>query len=352
MFQGIIGITLFIIAVTFCASFHSAGTPRNNILLGVKLRDGVLKGQEIMEIAKRYKKGNRSIFFVFIVLALALFKLQYTSLILIYMSVWCVAYYYVGSKHYQYYFEKLLLMKSKNRWFPTDSEYHELTSNDNQSDQSKRLLRLYRQLFPDRREILLKKAAGPIYVDEDEYWINGYYDNPLDKRKSVQKRFGFGTTANMAYKKNRLISYGAIVFMIVLVGGIAALFVRMDFTTFRMTISDRVISIDAPVYDYQFKTEDIIDVSITEVLSEQGWRTNGAATSTYYLGNFNFDEYGSSKVFLYFKHPPYIVIRLKDKTVLFNTKSEEDTTEYYRQLVYLIEGREEKTKNINKCYIN
>lgn len=339
--QGFVGFICAIIALCFGLSFRTAGTPRNNILLGVKLPVGVLKRQEVAELAVRFKKANRSIFFLFIVLALPMFKLEYPSLLLVYMMVWCTAYYTIGYQCFLHYFDRLLLLKSRNLWFPTDAEYHELTVKEEAQRESRSLLKLYWLLFPDRRKKLLKKAEGPLYVDEDEYWINGYYDNPWDKRKSVEKRFGIGTTTNMAYKSNRWISCLAFTTMVLLLGGLSILLYRMDFATFRINIGKEEVAIDAPVYHYRFKTSDILEVAVTENLPEGGLRVNGAATSNYYLGNFNLEQYGKSKVFLYIKYPPYIVIHLKDRTVLFNTKSRDDTLEYYRQLVYLIEGKEE-----------
>ncbi len=333
--KGLIGFVCIIIALCFYLSFGTGGSPHSNILLGVRLPAGVLKEQEVIELARRFKKANRSIFFVFIVLALPMLKLEYPSLLLLYMMVWCLLYYIAGNWCFLNYFDRILLMKSKNHWFPGDC--HELTVEKGKVNEVKGMRKLYRRLFPDRRERLMRRTEGPVYVDEDEYWINGYYDNPWDNHKSIEKRVGIGTTMNMAYKRNRWISFLAFASMVLFMGGLVILLFKFDFATFRINIGKDEITIDAPVYKEHFKTRDMVEVAITEVLPKEGLRTGGVATSRYYLGNFNLDQYGKSRVYLYIQHLPYLVIHLKDRTILFNTKSREQTLEYYRQLAYLIE---------------
>ena len=192
-------------------------------------------------------------------------------------------------------------------------------------------------MLPTNKDRLLAGADQPIYVDEDEYWINGYYCNPDDKRTMVEKRVGYGSTGNLATKQGKIGVYAAVLLSTIVIGGMVILFMAMDFATFRMSIEGSTVKINAPIYDYQFEAEAIEEVTLTDTLPKGGIRTNGAATGTYYLGNFRFDAYGSSKVFLYTDYPPYIVISLADKTVLFNTKSEEETEKFYQQLIDLEE---------------
>ena len=56
---------------------------------------------------------------------------------------------------------------------------------------------------------LISSAKNPIYVDSDDYWINGiFYKNPYDSRVVVEGRIGTKPVYNLATKKGRLITYG------------------------------------------------------------------------------------------------------------------------------------------------
>jgi hypothetical protein len=107
----------------------------------------------------------------------------------------------------------------------------------------------------------------------------------------------------------------------------------MDFANFKMVVGDTKVEMKAPMYPYEFNIADIENITLVDYMPEHAIRTNGAGTETYYLGNFNIQGYGSSKMYIYREYPPFIVIELKDKTVFFNTKSAEQTRDYYELLL-------------------
>jgi hypothetical protein len=227
------------------------------------------------------------------------------------------------------YNNKLILLKSKNLWFVQDYEYRVLSR---EKTQVRRHVLLQKWL-PTPLDRLLSHADGPVYVDGDEHWINGYYYNPEDRKTMVEKRIGTGFTANLATKSGKWNIYGVIAFVGIVFGLLIILFVRMDFATFQMVVGDTKVEMKAPIYNYEFSMNDIENITMVDSLPEHASRTNGAGTETYYLGNFNIEGYGSSKVYIYRNYPPFIVIELKDKTVFFNTKSAEETREYYELLL-------------------
>lgn len=335
MLQIIISLSLLIIAVTIFVTYYTSGSTAGKYIIGVQLPPGVRKRTEVMELTSRFRHGNVRMFLLFLIFALPLLRMIYISLILLYMSVWCIAYFYIANRYFQKYFIKLLRMKSDNLWFSNETDYHILGPIKDKS--IKPFFKFWDLLFPSVRERLLKNAASPIYVDEDEYWLEGYYDNPYDRRKSVDKRVGFGSTYNMAHRAGKIINAIAVIFVVVLIGGLSVLFYQMEFSTFQMEIKENTVRIHAPIYQEQFEVNDIQEVALTDTLPQDGVRTNGAATDTYYLGNFKLEGYGRSKVFVYIGYPPYLVVTLKDRTVIFNSKSEAETKEYYRQLINLIE---------------
>ena len=51
---------------------------------------------------------------------------------------------------------------------------------------------------------LISSAKNPIYVDSDDYWINGiFYKNPYDSRVVVEGRIGIKPVYNLATKKRK-----------------------------------------------------------------------------------------------------------------------------------------------------
>lgn len=328
MVRVIIIFCMLLISVILFVSYRSAAGIRKNQRMNITLPYEFLKHPEVTAITEKFKKVNLVFFLISVIGTLPTFFINYTSLSLLYLVIWMGFNFVIGNRLYCRYNSKLLLLKSKNRWFPEPYMYHELDG----SCQIKRP-KLLKKLYPSPIDRLLAETDEPIYVDEDEHWINGYYFHPGNRRTTVEKRMGAGTTANLATRSGLLSIYGAFVLMTIVFGWIIILFISMDFSNFKMKIGDRKVEIDAPMYDYDFMLSDIMEIRLTDTLPEHGARTNGAATSTYYLGNFRFTSYGSSKMYVYKEYPPYIVIKLTDKTVFFNSKSAKETQEYYKKLL-------------------
>jgi len=184
----------------------------------------------------------------------------------------------------------------------------------------------------DNQTLLLEQAQAPIYVDEDYYWRGGFYNNPNDCRTLVEKRIGYGQTLNLGTKKGRMAYYGLIIGLPAFLLTMFLMFLSLDTAKFDLTITDDMVQIHAPLYGYEFPLEDIESITTLKTLPS-GRRTNGAATSEYSLGNFSLQGYGRSKLYVYNKQPLYIVIKLPDLYVFFNANTEEETQQYYQQLL-------------------
>lgn len=318
LLQMILGFVIIIMIISLYASFQAMARPNKNILLGISLPSDYAKSSEIMEIIRPYKKMNRVLLIFFCITAAPIFFISYTSIIILYFTVWYGLYMAVSNHYMKIYNRKLLLLKSRNLWFHDDSMYHVLTDVKLQAWFKKHGL-----LLDDKEQV---------YVDDDKYWLKGYYHNPFDKRTMVDKRFGVGTSLNMAAKGGKVFAIGISAFTIIMIGGIFLLFVLMDFSTFHLTINDGTVNIQAPMYGYQFHTDEMTQIILTDSMPQKGIRTNGASTNTYMLGNFNFTGYGKAKVYVYKDYSPYIMIKLKDLIVFFNSKSGDKTKEYYEML--------------------
>ncbi|ATD55709.1 PH domain-containing protein [Clostridium chauvoei] len=179
---------------------------------------------------------------------------------------------------------------------------------------------------------LIRTSENPIYVDNDEYWKNGEYNNPNDYRTMVEKRVGYGMTYNMATKKGKIMTYGSYVFGILISVILIFMFFIFDFSKITLTINNNLVKISAPIYGTTFNIEDIQDITKVDNINK-GIKTNGIGTDRYSLGHYNIDDYGNSLLYIYSKNPPYIVIKLKDKNLFINGKSKDETEIYYNDLI-------------------
>lgn len=175
---------------------------------------------------------------------------------------------------------------------------------------------------------ILEAAENIIYTDDDYYWRNGFYNNPNDRRMLVEKRIGYGFTVNMATIGGKLFVYGILGTVGLMVIFLLVKFLNMDFNGFQLSVQDQTVVIDAPLYDYSFRINDITDLKQVDTIPS-GSRTNGAETGKYCIGHFNLQGYGASRLYLYKNNPPYIVVKLKETYVFINGKTPDETQVFY-----------------------
>jgi len=178
---------------------------------------------------------------------------------------------------------------------------------------------------------LLESAQSPFYVDDDYYWQGSFYNNPNDSRPMVEKRIGYGYTINVATTKGKIVKYSILLGIPVFLLALFLMLFRLDTGKFEMIITGNQVSIHAPMYGYEFPLSDIKSVTTINTLPS-GYRTNGAATGKYNLGNFSLSGYGASKMYVYKEHPPYIVLELPNLYIFFNSKDSEQTRGLYELL--------------------
>ena len=189
----------------------------------------------------------------------------------------------------------------------------------------------------DLEEELLKMDNEIIYTDDDEYWIDGYkYYNENDRSSKVNPRFGFNSyTYNLATKKGKMSYYFGIGICAALLIPLCLSLASMEFSSPKISISDKGVSVDYPYYDYEFKVSDIEEIKLVDTVSFK-IRTNGIGTDEYCRGNFKSLEYGKCRVYIYNKSKPYIIVKLKDNYFIYNEKTKEETMRIYNELNELI----------------
>lgn len=159
MLQFIIIFTMFIMLVTLYLSVQNSAKADKNLLLGIRLPAEYRNQSEVKEIFNTFQKSSRIILAIFFVAMIPVIFIKYNSILISAMSLWFGLYMYLCFYCVQYYGRKLILVKSRNRWFSEDGGDEIL--------KDEKILSWFQkhQLLTDRTEI--------IYVDDDKYWLKG-----------------------------------------------------------------------------------------------------------------------------------------------------------------------------------
>ncbi len=173
----------------------------------------------------------------------------------------------------------------------------------------------------------------PKMVDDDEYWVQGYYDNPYDDRILVNDRIRIGSCINMGKSIGRKISFGSAIIMIMGVLGILILLFQIDFMPFQIFIQGDKVSIQTGGYDLDVPISEIKTVMIKENLRGVSYtKEDGKETERYLLGDFQIEGMGLCRTYIYKDKEEVLYIETEDKKIFFNTEKEEVVREVYERL--------------------
>ena len=286
----LIFINLFVMLIMCLTVFFVdiyATKPKRNIVLGATVPDEIMKDKKLLDIVQEFKKNNVKLIIVSVLAGLPQILLaKYAFYAVIYLVLW------------------IILLMVYNCY-------------------------IVRKSFKAIQS--LKKEYDQNYSDDDKYYGPFFYNNPNDKSFMVEKRFGIGTTINIAHPIAKVfiaIMTIVIVGTLIIVGGVLY---KLDNAKFSLTQSENKIIIDAPMYGIEFNKDEIEEVKEISDLPE-GSRRNGAETDDLALGNYRIDGYGKSNVFVHKQAKTIIVIKLKEEYVFLTGQSEEETEQYYSLL--------------------
>lgn len=183
-----------------------------------------------------------------------------------------------------------------------------------------------------KRKEILDSDMKPLYVDDDVYWKNGWYDNPNDRRLWVQDwTCAANFTTNMARPAGKVFTVVSLVIVGVLLIGMCLVFLKLDFTPIYLKAGQDVIAISAPMYQIEFKRTDIKDIELLEALPDESFsKSNGMADSRQLLGKFRGKESGECRMYIYKDYSPILKIELPEYTVFINSKEAEKTKRWFR----------------------
>lgn len=191
------------------------------------------------------------------------------------------------------------------------------------------VLYLYR-----KKQKILKGNTEPIYVDDDEYWKNGWYCNPNDPHILVQDRMNsINFSFNMARPSVKIICSVLTVLTIVVVVWVGSLLISLMNISIKFEINQNEVYLESLNYECKFSVSEIQDMEIIEQMPEENFtRTNGASTEKNNVGHFKGRETGKCMMFLYTEATPILKITLPEQVVFVNSEQAGEVQTWYKEL--------------------
>lgn len=177
------------------------------------------------------------------------------------------------------------------------------------------------------------KTSGPMYVDEDDYWKNGWYSNPNDKRFLVNDKFcNMNMSFNMARPGARILVGSLLAVVLGVIFWCIYLFIPLIHVEFTLTRTGDEIRIEGGGYETEFTTEEIKSVEILQKeIGESFHRKNGLSSDEYQIGHFKGSESGETMLFLCQEVMPILKIKLEDRTIFLNSREKKEIKIWYDQ---------------------
>ena len=192
---------------------------------------------------------------------------------------------------------------------------------------------MYFRLKKKKAQILAADDE-PMYVDDDYYWRNGWYDNPADPRFMVPDRFcGTNFTTNMGRPAGKILTASMFVVVAGMLIWMCGLFIRMDFVPIRMTIDGTQVSITSGYTDTSFSTDEILDLQLLDSLPDDSFVcSNGSADGHQLLGVFRGKKTGPCRMYVELDESPVLSIQTDEYTVFLTAPTKMQAENWYQEL--------------------
>lgn len=171
-------------------------------------------------------------------------------------------------------------------------------------------------------------------MDDDYYWRNGWYNNPVDPRLIVPDRFcGTNFTTNMGRPAGKILTAGLAVVVAGLLIWMCGLFLRMDFVPVQMSIDGTQVSITSGYTDTSFSTDEILDLQLLDSLPDDSFvRSNGSADGHQLLGVFRGKKTGPCRMYVELDESPVLSIQTDEYTVFLTAPTKIQAENWYQEL--------------------
>ena len=168
-------------------------------------------------------------------------------------------------------------------------------------------------------------------AEEDSCWLGGtFYYNPKDSHTMVSKRFGIGTTVNMATpvgKGMMIIAAIALLSIPFLCGWI----IVEEFTPISLSVSENTLKAYHLKADYEIPVNSIENLTLVEELPS--WtKSVGTAMDTLEKGTFIVHNLGKCEVFLNPENTIFLQFDSSGTTYYMSGVNDEETMEIYHVL--------------------
>lgn len=195
------------------------------------------------------------------------------------------------------------------------------------------LIVVYFRLKKIKSQILADDDA-PMYIDDDYYWRNGWYNNPADPRLMVPDRFcGTNFTTNMGRPAGKILTVSILVVVAGLMIWMCGLLLRMDFVPVRMSIDGTQVSITSGYTDTSFSTDEIKDLQLLDSLPDDSFvRTNGSDDGQQLLGVFKGQKTGPCRMYVQLDESPVLSIQTDQYTVFITAPTRAQAENWYQTL--------------------
>jgi len=185
-----------------------------------------------------------------------------------------------------------------------------------------------------KKEEILNRDNEPLYVDDDEYWKTGFYNNPADPKVLVKNRLSdMNYSFNLGNKAGKAIMWS----LEAVVAGFIIWFVAIMIPYINVhidtEIKDNYFTVKAVGYKFSINIDNIEEVQLMDKLPKDSFtRTNGGATEEYNIGNYKGNTYGKCMLFIWNGYGPVVMIKGDNKTVFVNYKEDGEALKLYEQL--------------------
>lgn len=279
------------------AVVRSQAKPGSGLLFGARLPEWLCEEPEVEQICRRFKKKLNLCLLVLALVPLAFLPIRYVSISTLLWMLWLFAAIAVPMIPFA------------------------------QANRAVRDWKAQRGALTDRDKMCL---AGS--VDDDDCWLGGVcYYNPGDKRVMVEKRFGVGTTMNMATAAGKATG----VFLLAVLLGtlvLCAWLMRLEFTPIHLACEDGQLVARQLGEDYVVDVEDIRGLELVEELPAMT-RTNGTGMNNLLKGTFRVKATGERvKLFLDPRNSVFLNFTVGDTTYYMSCAEDTQTIELYQQL--------------------
>lgn len=192
---------------------------------------------------------------------------------------------------------------------------------------------MYFRLRKKKTQILATDDQ-PMYVDDDYYWRNGWYDNPADPRFMVPDRFcTTNFTTNMGRPAGKILTVSMFVVVAGLLIWMCGLFLRIDFVPVRMSIDGTQVSITSGYTDATFSTDEIRDLELLDALPDDSFvRVNGSDDGQQLLGVFKGQNTGPCRMYVQLDESPVLSIQTDEYTVFLTAPTKIQVENWYQEL--------------------